>query len=168
MTQQALPPSVDQQLADARVASAQAQGRITELEKIVVKERARADRAIAELKTRTQDFTRLIEEAQTLMRPQAEWEQEIAELRASAGMAIERWKRSEAVRSAAMNQLYDQGLLIEELEMYISALRAACRELHAAMQDYAMDVDEEPPYKHREMMTRARAALAARAGEGEP
>jgi hypothetical protein len=32
MTQQALPPSVDQQLADARTASAQAQGRITELE----------------------------------------------------------------------------------------------------------------------------------------
>jgi hypothetical protein len=81
MTQQALPPSVDQQLADARTASAQAQVRIAELEAIVVKERARADRAVAELKTRTQDFTRLIEEAQTLMRPQAEWEQEIAAIK---------------------------------------------------------------------------------------
>jgi predicted RNA-binding Zn-ribbon protein involved in translation (DUF1610 family) len=45
MTTQALPPSVDQQLADARIASAQAQVRITELEAIVVKERARAVRA---------------------------------------------------------------------------------------------------------------------------
>jgi hypothetical protein len=48
MTTQALPPSVDQQLADTRTASAQAQGRIAELEAIVVKERARADRAEAE------------------------------------------------------------------------------------------------------------------------
>jgi hypothetical protein len=63
MTQQALPPSVDQQLADARTASAQAQGRIAELEAIVVKERARADRAearAAELRAEIAELRRAV------------------------------------------------------------------------------------------------------------
>jgi chromosome segregation ATPase len=61
--------------------------RIAELEAQVIAERARADGAVAELKTRTQDFTRLIEEAQVLMRPQGEWEEEVAAAReALAGM----------------------------------------------------------------------------------
>jgi chromosome segregation ATPase len=39
-----------------------------------------ASEARAELKSRTQEYIRLIEEAQALMRPQAEWEQEIERL----------------------------------------------------------------------------------------
>lgn len=36
----------------------------------------------------------------------------------------------------------------------------ALEEMLLAMHEYDMDVDEEPPYKHREMMKRARAALS--------
>ena len=34
------------------------------------------------------------------------------------------------------------------------------KELVAAMHQYGMDVDEDPPYKHREMMQRAEETLA--------
>ena len=43
----------------------------------------------------------------------------------------------------------------------IDALVAACRELMAAMRDYEMDVDTDPPHKHREMMRRAVDAIQA-------
>lgn len=39
------------------------------------------------------------------------------------------------------------------------ALYATVTELLQAMVDYQMDVDEEPPRKHRDMMQRATAAL---------
>jgi hypothetical protein len=53
----------------------------------------------------------------------------------------------------------------------VGALIASNRELYAAMQDYAMDVDEDPPYRHKEMMQRAQSYFSAarawlRRGEG--
>ncbi len=39
-------------------------------------------------------------------------------------------------------------------------LLASLRELLAAMEDYQMDVDDTPPFTHRQMMARAYAALA--------
>ena len=51
-----------------------------------------------------------------------------------------------------------------ELEAEIARLRKALEELIKAMNDYEMEVDEPAPYKHREMMKRAKAALEARDG----
>lgn len=42
----------------------------------------------------------------------------------------------------------------------VDALVASCRELVQAMKDYEMDVDTDPPHKHREMMRRAQDAIA--------
>ena len=55
--------------------------------------------------------------------------EQMAELRASTELAVARWKRSEAIRKAAIDQICDQGLLIEELETHISTLRAALIEI---------------------------------------
>jgi hypothetical protein len=46
-----------------------------------------------------------------------------------------------------------------ELEASRELLAASCRELVQAMRDYGMDVDTEPPHKHRRMMERAEAVL---------
>jgi hypothetical protein len=62
------------------------------------------------------------DERQQMMRPQAEWEQEIAELRASAGMAVDRWRRSEAIRKAAIDQAITQGETIAALERQLAEL----------------------------------------------
>lgn len=43
-------------------------------------------------------------------------------------------------------------------------LLASVKELVDAMQQYQMDVDEEAPFKHREMMARARAAIEKATG----
>lgn len=81
MTEQATPPTDAEQVQTLRTANAMLRARVGELEErwqVVTGER---DQARAELRTRTQDYTRLIEEAQKLMRPQAEWEAEIERLR---------------------------------------------------------------------------------------
>jgi hypothetical protein len=90
MTTQALPPSVDQQLADARTASAQAQVRITELEKIVVKERARADAAearVVELRAALDLLYGATLNDMTARDLPHEWSPESAMARASAALA---------------------------------------------------------------------------------
>ena len=43
-------------------------------------------------------------------------------------------------------------------------LLTVCEELFQAMIDCDMSVDEDPPYKHRQMMRRAQAAIAAAKG----
>lgn len=40
-----------------------------------------------------------------------------------------------------------------------NAARELLRELAQVMADYEMEVDEPPPYRHRELMRRARALL---------
>jgi hypothetical protein len=55
-------------------------------------------------------------------------EQELAELRASASMAIDRWKRSEAIRVAAVREL---AMANEELEGLRADRRALCDLLSA-------------------------------------
>ena len=49
----------------------------------------------------------------------------------------------------------------------VSALVEALEEMVAAMHDYEMATDEEPPYKHRVMMRKADAALATYRNQGD-
>ena len=55
----------------------------------------------------------------------AEQATEIATLRASAEIAVGRWRRSEAIRKAAIDQACDQSLYIEELEQELTNLDPA-------------------------------------------
>lgn len=51
---------------------------------------------------------------------------------------------------------------IEERDRRIAELRAVVMELVAAMHRYEMNVDDEPPFEHQAMMTRARQLLDRR------
>ena len=48
----------------------------------------------------------------------------------------------------------------DALCVLVAQQREALRELLQAMQDYQMDVDDDPPRRHRAMMEKARAVLA--------
>ncbi len=48
---------------------------------------------------------------------------------------------------------------LEEANDSLQDARASVAELRGAMNDYQMDVEEDPPFKHREMMKRADAVL---------
>ena len=50
----------------------------------------------------------------------------------------------------------------------LACLREIVTELVAAMREYEMDVDEDPPYLHRQMMERASAVIANPATAPEP
>ncbi len=79
---------------------------------------------------------------------------------------------SKEARSACeqmMRERFDQDRseMMERLRSALTALRAEVdrlrahvEELIAAMGRYEMDVDEEPPFKHRDMIARAQATLA--------
>lgn len=59
---------------------------------------------------------------------------------------------------------YDGGGVVHERDARLiaaaPAMFEALKELLAAMHQYGMDVDEDPPYEHRAMMQRADEALA--------
>ncbi len=55
-----------------------------------------------------------------------------------------------------------------DLRAQVRRLRSSVKGLVDAMHRYSMDVDEEPPYEHCQMMKRARAALSATPVPAEP
>lgn len=63
------------------------------------------DAACAELKTRTQDYTRLIEEAQAIMRPQAVWEAYVEQIKQAVTFAFESVSQEQHAGAAFTNPL---------------------------------------------------------------
>ena len=53
------------------------------------------------------------------------------------------------------------------LRKEIELLKASLRELIQAMRRYEMDVDESPPYEHREMIRRAEELLQSQEDQGD-
>lgn len=93
------------------------------------------DDAIALLNSLYESGDLSVDQHAGIMRGIETLQQEVAELRASAELATTRWKRSEAVRRAAIDSACELGLLIEKHESYTSTLRAAIVEIRQVSGD---------------------------------
>ena len=67
-----------------------------------------------------------------------------------------------------LNKVGERWWQMKEEISRLACLREIVTELVAAMREYEMDVDEDPPYLHRQMMERASAVIANPATAPEP